>query len=82
MLLDHGVTRILFRTDGQMTGQTPSSKLARVTPGRGYLRNMIPSKVEEMGRHTLFLGVYDTYPSDSLLYSEGGTYSLEFESWT
>ena len=80
--MNHGVTRILFRTDGQMTEQNPSSELARVTPGRGYFRDMIPGKLEEIGLLTQFLGVYVTYPSDSLLYSEGGTYSLEFESWT
>ena len=80
--MNHGVTRILFRADGQMTGQSPSSELARVTPGRGYFRDMIPGKLEEIGLLTQFLGAYVTYPSDSLLYSEGGTYSLEFESWT
>ena len=80
--MNHGVTRILFRTDGQMTEQNPSSELARVTPGRGYFRDMILVKLEEIGLLTQFLGVYVTYPSDSLLYSEGGTDSLEFESWT
>ena len=80
--MNHGVTRILFRTDGQETEQDPSSELARVTPGRGYLRDMILGKLEEIGLLTQFLGVYVAYPSDSPLYSEGGTDSLEFESWT
>ena len=80
--MNHGVTRILFRTDGHMTEQNPSSELARVTPGRGYFRDMILGKLEEIGLLTQFLGVYVAYPSDSPLYSEGGTDSLEFESWT
>ena len=76
--MNHGVTWILFRTDGQMTEQNPSSELARVTPGRGDFRDIIPGKLEDMGFLTRFLGVYDTYLSDSLLYSEAGTYSLAF----
>ena len=76
--MNHGVTRILFRTDGQMTGQIPSSELARVTPGRGYFRDIIPGKREDMGFLTRIPGVYDTYLSDILLYSEAGTYSLAF----